>query len=158
MKNKLLIALAILLSTNLYAQTKKKAISVNKRYTANDTISTFTIQKQDKDKCIERLIELWGKPSKNNAGSIIWTNAKLSGIDKPIDIRLLDGIFCTKEKSARFTTFENEKEKTKKLKDNEYRRTTVELHDHKGGTNIINSHTTEKKIVELLTGTLKNIN
>ena len=157
MKNKLLIALAILLSTNLYAQTEKKAISVNKRYTANDTISTFTIQKQDKDKCIERLIELWGKPSKKTPGSILWINIKLNGIDKPVDISLLDGIYCTKEKSARFTTFKNEKEKTKKLKDNEYRNTTIEIVDSKGN-NIINSYSLEIKIVELLTETLKNIN
>ena len=158
MKNKLLIILAILLSTNLYAQSEKKVIGVNKQYAANDTVRTFTIEKQDKDKCIEKLIEVWGKPSKKTAGSIIWTNTNLNGIDKSIDIRLVDGIFCTEEKSARFTPFENEKGKTKKLKDNEYRRTTIEIFDHKGGNNIINSYTNENKIVELLTETLKNIN
>lgn len=157
MKNKLLIALAIILSNNLYAQTEKKAIGVNKQYSANDTIRTFSIEKQNKDKCIEKLIEVWGKPSKKTSGSILWTNTTLNGIDKPIDISLLDGIFCTKEKSARFTPFENEKEKTKKLKDNEYRRTTIEIVDSKGN-NIVNSYSLEIKIVELITEPLMNIN
>lgn len=159
MKKIALIVLTILICINLFSQTEKKAIGINKQFLKTDTTRTFTVQKQDKDKCIEKLIAAWGKPETNNTGTISWTNIKLVGFDNEINIRLCDGIFCTKNTIGKYTYFKDEndkKEKIGKMKENEHRYMIIEILD-KNGLNIVNSINLENKIMNLLTDLLKNI-
>jgi len=159
MRTLLLFSFTILITFNVFAQKEKEPIAVGQIIINNDTIRLFTLEAVDRDKHIEALIKKWGVPSSNKTGIIKWEDISIDGIDSKLEIKLSDGLFAEKTKSALYTPFKNEKDKTKRLnslKENESRYTYLEFMGS-DGINYINSAKREKIIVDMLLAEFKKL-
>jgi hypothetical protein len=117
MKKLIIIAIAaVFLTAGLYGQEKKEHVGLGWYTMSNDTIWTFNFMDLNLDTCRLKLINQFGTPAQNSAGTIKWINKDIPGIGKGLNLQVADGILTEYQDKATFIIFRNEKDKKNKLK------------------------------------------
>lgn len=159
MKTFFTIIMLVIGSTILVAQNDAPNIGVNVSQTPTDKTRTFNVSHENKDACRETLIAHWGEPVENTTGKIRWENISIEGLDTPVNIELLDGVFeiNRKKRTSRFTIFKDDKHKKKLLASGTNRYMDIEL-KNEAGKNVINSLDRETSVKTFLEKSLSEVN
>lgn len=158
MKKLLLLSIALVMTTALFAQTNKSTVGLNQQFHQKDTTITFSFVNADLDSCRTKLLKHWSNPTMNEAGTIIWNNIDLPNVGDDLSILVSDRI-CTMGKNdmtcMAFISDKDKAEKLKALKENQFRDMEVTVSD-KAGNNIINNKSKTEIMVMLLERIIQN--
>lgn len=113
----------------IYAKAQEKEyIGVGWQLHGTDSLRSFSIYTDDNDKAFLKLSSVFGKPVEERAGSILWKNVSIEGIDFPVNVLIIDGFVSTPVKITTyktFSTYEQKNEILSNLKEYESRLTKL---------------------------------